>query len=363
MNKTFEYRLRPNNKQKEALLAVLYESRKAYNNALAEWKTHFQTTGKYLNIYEQDRHYNKKTYPRIPAVVLDQVMKRLHKALSSFFKRRREGDKKAGFPRFKSINSWNVIEYRDSTNPLDENKKRFGAGKLCGGKIKVVLHRPLKGKHKLSRIIQRPSGWYLQCVVEQDPIAMLPTGKTIGIDMGCTYLLADSDGGVIENPKHYRTSLDSLVRVQRVLSACKKGSKRREKAKKAVSRLHERIHSRRKDSLHKAARYYVNMADIIVIENLEPQKISHLPFMAMSVLDSSWGILRKYLEYKAEEAGRQVIAVNPRYTSQDCSRCGARVQKSLSVRTHVCTHCGYIADRDTNAAKNILKAGAQPSGN
>src|SRR5947207_15422741 len=177
--------------------------------------------------------------------------------------------------------------------------------------------------------------------------------------MGIRYLVADSNGHTIDNPKHAKKSARKLARVQRRLARCKKGSKRREKAKKQVARIHERIYNQRKDTLHKASHYYIKHYQTIVIEDLKPANMVRNHCLAFSIADASWGMLRQYLENKAESAGRQVIAVAPHYTSQKCSQCGEYVQKSLSVRTHVCPFCGYIADRDENAARNILKRGLQ----
>jgi len=110
---------------------------------------------------------------------------------------------------------------------------------------------------------------------------------------------------------------------------------------------------------HKASHHYVKYYQTIVIEDLKVANMVQNQCLAFAIADASWGIFRQYLESKAESANRQVIAVAPHYTSQKCSSCGEYVQKSLSVRTHVCPFCGYIADRDENAARNILQRGLQ----
>jgi len=121
--------------------------------------------------------------------------------------------------------------------------------------------------------------------------------------------------------------------------------------------VHERITNQRKDKLHKVSRFYVNNYGTIAIEDLKPANMVKNHSLALSISDASWGLLRFFLAYKAESAGREFAAVPPHYTSQKCSRCEELVQKSLSVRTHVCPHCGYVADRDANAAQNILRIG------
>ena len=117
----------------------------------------------------------------------------------------------------------------------------------------------------------------------------------------------------------------------------------------------------RKDVLHKVSRRYINRYQTIVIEDLQPANMVKNHSLAQAISDSSWGRLRTYLTYKAAEAGREIEAVAPHFTSQRCSRCGEYVQKSLSVRSHICPSCGFVADRDVNAAINILQARTGPS--
>jgi len=354
MNKVFEYRLRPNRVQEQSLLGVLSGTRQMYNDALAEWKEYLNTTGKYLSLYTQDRGYNKETYPDLPAVVVDQVLKRLHRALDRFFKSRKQG-KPCGFPRFKNAERWHSIEYRDATNAL--HGRYFSAGKLCGGKIRTVVHRPLEGVFKFARIIQRSSSWYLQCVCEVEPQSLGPTNKAIGLDMGLKSLVADSDGNTAPHPSHLKSELKNLAHSQKLLSRKTKGSHRCKKQARVVARRHERIANRRKDTLHKLARKYVNEYDMIVVEDLNIAGMVQNHHLSRAILDASWSMFRQLLAYKAENAGRKFVAVSPHFTSQKCSECGEHVEKSLSVRTHVCPFCGYTDDRDVNAAKNILRKG------
>src|SRR5258708_775964 len=354
--RTFEYRMRPTKAQEQALMTTLMASRKMYNACLEELLTHYQETGTYLHIYEQDKRHGKQAHPDLPAVVVDTTLKRLHRSFSNFFQGRKNG-RPVGFPRFKSANAWNTIQFRDATSSVKE--QYFHAPKLCGGRIRIVLHRPLEGQFKFARIVLRPSGWYLQCVCETAQVPLPKTDTAVGLDMGIRYLVADSNGHHIDNPKHAKKSAKKLAQAQKKLARCKKGSHRRQKAKQKVARLHERIHNQRKDTLHKASHHYVKHYQTIVIEDLKPANMVQNHCLAFAIADASWGLFRHYLESKAENAGRQCIAVAPHYTSQKCSRCGAYVHKSLSVRTHVCPYCGYIADRDENAARNVLHRGLQ----
>jgi putative transposase len=307
-----------------------------------------------MKLYAQGRGYNKNTYPDLPAVVVDQALSRLHRSLSRFFIFRKRGVK-CGFPRFKSESQWHNIEFRDTKNYLRGGY--FHAGKICGGNIRTIVHRPLEGTFKFGRIIKRPSGWYLQCVCEVEAKPLEPTGKSIGLDMGIKSLVADSEGVITSNPKHLQAELKNLAHSQRILSRRRKGSNRYKKQANVVARRHERIANRRRDFLHKLTRRYVNQYDTIVVEDLNVAGMIQNHRLARAISDASWSMFRQLLTEKAESAGRKVIAVPAHFTSQLCSECGAYVQKSLSIRTHVCPNCGYVDDRDVNAAKNILRKG------
>ena len=348
--------MRPTKAQEHALMTTLIASRKMYNACLEELINHYKETGKYMHIYEQDKKHGKKEHPDLPAVVVDTTLKRLHRSFTTFFRGLKEG-RKFGFPRFKNAQAWHTIQFRDAAHCLDNG--RFKAPQQCGGRIRVIVHRPLEGTFKFARIVLRPSGWYVQCICETEPQPLPKKDNVVGLDMGIRYLVADSNGHIIENPKHAKKSAKKLAKAQKKLTKCKKGSNRRKKVRHKVARIHERIANQRKDTLHKASHHYVKHYQTIAIEDLKPANMVRNHRLAFAIADASWGMFRQYLETKAESAGRQVIAVAPHYTSQKCSRCGEYVHKSLSVRTHVCPFCGYIADRDENAARNILQRGLQ----
>jgi len=353
---TYQFKLRPNPSQEAALWKTLRLSRELYNSALAELIAHYEATGKHLNRFTHDRMHGSKEHPEIPAVVVDTVIARLHTSFANFFRRCKEGADKKGFPRFKGANRWHSIQFRDATsNGISDSY--FKAGKMLGGHVRFNRHRDIKGVLKFCRILRRPSGWYLQVVCETQPVELPKTGLSIGLDFGLKHLVADSDGGKVENLRHLRHSLRALKIAQRVIAKRKKGSNRRKKSCRLAARIHERIANQRGDYLHKVARSYVNRYDNIFIEDLAPANMVKNRRLALSISDASWAMLRQLLDSKAASAGKRVIAVPAHYTSQLCSQCGEIVQKALSVRTHVCPQCGYSDCRDTNAAKNILQRG------
>ncbi len=216
--------MRPTKAQEQALMNILIASRKMYNACLEELITHYKETGKYLHLYEQDKWHGKEAHPDLPAVVVDTTLKRLHRSCTNFFRGLKEGHK-VGFPRFKNAQAWNTIQFRDAANCLDNG--RFKAPGQCGGRIRVIVHRPLEGTFKFARIVLRPSGWYLQCVCETTPSALPQKDNAVGLDMGIRYLVADSNGHIIDNPKHARKTAKRLAKAQKKLAKCKKGSNRR----------------------------------------------------------------------------------------------------------------------------------------
>jgi putative transposase len=190
------------------------------------------------------------------------------------------------------------------------------------------------------------------------PIQPVPsTGRETGIDVGLKVFLITAEGAAVENPRHYRKAEQRLAKAQKRLSRRKKGSTRREKARHLVAKHHQKVRRQRRDFHHKTALALVRQYDVLYVEDLRVANLVRNRHLSKSISDAGWGQFRTILEAKAAYAGRQVVAVPPHYTSQDCSRCGTRVEKSLSVRTHVCPSCGLVLDRDENAAKNILRAG------
>ena len=178
-------------------------------------------------------------------------------------------------------------------------------------------------------------------------------------------------GGQVENPSFLRKSEKSIKRLQQRVS--RKFSKTRKqekikqsnnylKAKNKLSRKHLKVSRQRKDHAVKLARCVVASNDVVVYEDLRVANMVKNHKLAKSISDASWYQFRVWIEYFGQIFGRTTIAVAPQYTSQDCSNCGKRVQKTLSTRTHKCPHCGYTADRDENAAINILKKGIATAG-
>ncbi|MDE2832585.1 MAG: transposase, partial [Gemmatimonadota bacterium] len=188
------------------------------------------------------------------------------------------------------------------------------------------------------------------------------TGSAVGLDVGLTSFAVTSDGERIENQRFFRQEEKNLAKAQRNWDKVKKRPKTdlvKEKRRKVIARVHERIRNKRHNFAHQESRKMVNRHGFIAVEKLDVQEMQKNRRLAKSIADVAWSLFRHCLKYKAEEAGIGFKAVPPDYTSQDCSACGHRKKKPLSQRVHHCKACGYKTDRDHNAAINILTLGLQ----
>jgi putative transposase len=184
----------------------------------------------------------------------------------------------------------------------------------------------------------------------------------VGIDVGLKTYYTAYDGQTVENPHLFRKAEKRIKRLSRRLSRKKKGSKNRHKARKKLAKAHLKVSRQRKDFACKTARALVSSSDLVAYEDLKIRNLAKNRKLAKSIMDASWGLFLSWVRYYGLIHGIPIVAVSPHYTSQECSGCGCRVKKSLSVRTHVCPSCGLILDRDLNAALNILLAGYRTLG-
>ena len=180
----------------------------------------------------------------------------------------------------------------------------------------------------------------------------------VGIDVGISHFCTDTDGLHVANPKYYRKAQAELRCKQRKVARRKKGSHRRKKAVTELARAHRKVKRMRLDFLHKTANHYIEKYQTICIEALKVKNMVKNRHLSKSIADSGWSTFFELLSYKAAEARREVIKVNPRNTSQNCSGCGRKVSKSLATRMHNCPDCNLSLDRDINAARNIAAIGA-----
>lgn len=298
-------------------------------------------------------------YAAVHSHLLQDVVKRLDFAFRAFFRRVKAGEK-PGYPRFKGRDRFRVFSFQDAANGN-------GAAVVAGGKrlrvhgvgsIKLRLHRPCEGHIKtISVKLDSDGHWYaLICCADVPAKPLHATGRSVGIDAGLTTFAALSDGTNIDNPRPLRSARIKLERAARVVSRRKRGSKRRRKAAALLAKHHAHVANVRKDFHHKTALRVVRDYDRIAREDLNVKGLAS-GMLAKPVNDAAWATFFEILAYKAESAGREVVLVDARGTTQECSgtmpdgtRCLAVVPKTLRDRTHACPVCGLVMDRDRNAA-------------
>ena len=181
-----------------------------------------------------------------------------------------------------------------------------------------------------------------------------PAGTQVGIDVGLLSFYTDSDGYSVENPRHYRKAEKRLKRLHRRVSRKQKGGKNRTKARQRLAKRYLKVQRQREDFARTTASTLVSSHDLIAYERLQIRNLVRNRKLAKSIHDAGWSQFMRWVNYYGLVQDVVVIAVEPHWTSQDCSGCGTRVKKSLSVRTHICPSCGLVLDRDENAARNIL---------
>ncbi len=204
-------------------------------------------------------------------------------------------------------------------------------------------------------MVHRADGYYVQFTVKAErAIEHIPTGKQIGIDVGLKAYYTDCEGNTVEPPRHYRKAEKKLKRLHRQVSRKQKKSQNRKKARKQLARAYLKVQRQREDFARKQASTLVSSHDLIAYEQLQIRNMVKNRHLAKSIHDAGWGMFLRWVKAYGRMHNVPVIAVAPQFTSQQCSACGALIRKSLNVRTHICTGCGVVLDRDHNAAINIL---------
>ena len=355
MNLTYKYRLRPTNKQRHILDDILFQMQTVYNDALNERRWSWSRSRRSVSYFDQWRRMKDERYA-CPAEMgllnvtsIQQMLRRLDKSYRAFYQGQR------GLPRFKGRNRFKSVEYRHGDGSKVEGDRLYIQHV---GHIKIRLHRPLPAEATIKQVVIKRTGnhWDVALMLAvKDPEPVAHPGPAVGVDVGLKSLLALSDGRLIDNPRWLRQSLAELRIWQRKMSRRKRLSRGWYAARRKVARLHEKIASQRRDFWHKLTHRMANAYGAIVIEELNLSFMLRNKHLSLSAHDAALGMLRPLLAYKVEKTGTLLLVENPHGTSQDCSGCGERVPKDLSVRTHHCPKCGLIIDRDVNAALNLLK--------
>jgi putative transposase len=390
MIRAYKFLMRPTVSQTIALGEMLRDHCSLYNGALQERRDAYRHVSKTSIKYgmqsaqlKEIRVHDPERQGRWSFSSQQATLRRLDKAFAAFFRRVKAGET-PGYPRFRGVNWFDTVDFPkdgdgcrwDSTAHDPVTRVRFQGV----GHVKVNQHRPVVGKVKTVSVKREGKRWYVILTAEQTAPEPLPaTGSVVGIDMGIANFLADSGGEFIENPRHGRKAAAKLEAAQQAVARCKRRSNRRKKAVHKVADLHRKVRRQRLDHAHKTALGLVREHDFIAHEDLKIRNMvkapaprpdpdqpgSFLPNRAAakaglnhSISDAGWGVFLTILHAKAESAGRDVIAVDPRNTSRTCPECGhvAAENRPTQEKFH-CVSCDHSAHADTVGALNVLRAG------
>ena len=375
--RTVTYRLYPKRDQERMMNHFLDCTRKAYNRLVEICRIHiekqlpFPAEFDLMKMTTKIRQRNNEMHD-VHSHCFLSVAKRVHNAFVSWMKRHNEG---IGFPRFRSWKMFDSFTYTYKTDYsfVGKNGERNGNERIRLGMVGLIKYSNnyrMKGECKTATVYRRRIGshfeWYVSIAYEnegygKDALILDRPWKRddVGIDLGLINLAALSDGTVIPNDRTYMKKEDDLSKAQRKLSECEKGTHDYVRALSKLSHKFKRLRNHRKDMFHKISRSLADNYRNIFMEDLSVKDMIEDSFKGMrkSYRDAGWNIFTRMMCYKAEEAGNNVVFVNPSYTSQLCSFCGTMVPKDLSVRIHECPDCGLVIDRDMNAAINIFNRG------
>jgi len=359
IHKAFSFRIYPTQAQEQRLARWDSALRFLWNLANEQRLLGLSRTDKYYpTAFDQINELTqlRKVLPwlaDVPRDVAAQFLVELDKAWSRCFKRIcRE-------PRWK----------KRGGEPLSFTESHSKCWRLNGdyirfpklGNLRAVMHRPIEGKPKTCTLKRDGDQWFASIVCEvqiADPVPR--THPVLAIDRGITNLLADSDGNLTPNPKHYDHALKRLAHAQRAVSRKKKGSKNREKAKLRVMRIHRKVRRQREHFLHDLSSTIAKSNGVVVIEKLQVAGMQRNRSLSRSIASAGWSMFANMLRYKLAWSGGTLVEVPAQYSSQTCSACGVVDAASRKADRFCCVACGYVDHADLNAAK-VLKQRANRS--
>lgn len=354
--KAYKYRIYPNTEQKIFFAKCFGCVRFFYNKSLSDMNEIYKSTGKFKNItpasYKEDYSFLKE----VDSLALSNAQLNRNTAFKAFFSH------KTGFPKFKSKRNNQSYTTNNQGSVKFSNNDRYISIPKCP-RIRIKKHRDFIGTIKSITVsMTTDNKYYISLLVESEIKPLKESNRTIGLDLGLKDLIVDSNGKKYKNHKYLTKSQNKLAKEQRKLSKMVKGSHNRNKQRIKVARLYKHIQNQRNDYLHKLSKRIIDENQVICLEDLKVKDMEHNNKLARNISDASWSRLVSMLIYKADWYGRKVIKVPSTYpSSQLCSICGYKnsITKNLNIRKWTCPECGFIHDRDINAAKNILSKGIE----
>lgn len=360
--RAFKYRLYPTKAQVALLENTLVLCQRLYNGCLEERRGAYKKARKSVSVYDQMKSLPEvkegvPEYKGVNAQVLQNVVRRVDRAFQGFFSRVKRGAK-AGYPRFRSKDRYDSFTYpQPSQNSVAQDGKHVYLPKI--GNVRIKLHRPFGGKIKTLAVKREGREWYAVLTCELPKAAPLPeTASSVGLDVGTTWFYVTSDGEFCENHRFFQASSKKLRVAQRALARKpNKRSNRRKKAKERVAKLYRRTARQRLQLHHEEAKKLVTAHDLICHEDLNVKGMAQ-GNLGKQIHDVGWGQFFQILASKAEWAGKRVVAVDPRFTSQRCRICGHTERGNRTGQANFrCLNCGHSENADLNAAQNILSKG------
>jgi putative transposase len=378
LRRSYKFLLRPTVQQQSAFVHMLDLHREVYNAALEHRREAWARARVPGSFAEQCRQLTevRQLRPDIGALnrhSVEATLRRLDRAFQDFYRRCQAGEK-PGYPRFKGRERFDSVtwsKYGGGFRFAPDIHRLYLSGV---GHVRVHAHREVEGRVKTITVKREGRRWYVTLSCDQVPVRPLAkSGAVVGLDLGVASFAATSDGLHIANPRHFAAGAERLAKAQRNLARKQRGSNRRRKARERVASAHRKIREQRRDFHHKTALAMVQYYDLIVHEALASGKMSRSAKgtvdqpgskvrqkagLNRSIHDAGWGAFLTILAAKAEDAGRELVAVDPRHTSQRCSSCGhVAAENRVTQAAFCCVACGHQAHAEVNAALNILRAG------
>ena len=384
MRRAHTFRLRPTARQHVALGQCLASHLELYNAALQERRDAWRLKG--IGVSYGDQSAQLKEIREIRRELAawsfssqQATLRRLNRAFASFFRRVNAGQT-PGYPRFKAAHRFDSVEWPkdgDGCRWQPDTRRVYLQGV---GHVRVTAHRQVQGNVKTIQVRRQGRRWLL--VLSCDEVHALPlepTRAAVGIDLGIVSFATTSDGQHLPNPHFGRAAAAKLKLAQQVLARKQRGSNNRRKARATVAARHRKLANQRRNLHHQAARALVARYDLLVVEDLTIRNLVRRPAprpdpnqpgrflpnraavktgLHRSIHDAGWAQFVSILRAKAEEAGRAVIDVDARHTSDRCEACGHTAKENrASQAVFSCRGCGHTLDADEHAARNILRAG------
>lgn len=359
VTRAYKFRIYPDSKRQSEIDERLILAQQFYNKILEKSIASYQNGKTKISMAQFNRFVKEiiqedKRYLKLYSQTRCEIEFRILKAYQNFFRRIKEGNKKTGFPRFKSRDRYKSITYPQDNGSFSIRKGRLRVSRI--GTMPIDLHRTIEGTIKTLAIKREGKNYYAVFTTIND-IKVLKVENTnpIGIDLGMDSFVAMSDGMKMEKPKFMQKKRKKVAHWQRIVARRNRGSRRREKAKAHLKKAYEHSTNQSDDYLHKLSDALVNSGyTSFAVEDLHIQNMVKNHRLAGSIQDASWNRFIQLLSYKAESAGMSVVKVDARNTSKECSNCGNIQEMPLSERTYNCQRCGMSKDRDINASINIL---------